>query len=356
MTKRRMIATVLILAAAAVAAVLLFKTLGPGPAEESEETTTIVDVHVAKIVRVTLRDYVTAYGAVEPEPAAEGRSAAGALISSPVGGLLAEILCTEGRPVARGTVLFRLDARVAEVAVQKAQKELEFAERVFERQKNLLAADGTSSKSYQEAEQALSAARNGLAAARAERSLFEIAAPVAGTLVRLNARPGQSVEPNTVLGEIIDLDRLVVSVQVPSREGALIKPGQAVDFGTEITGAGMVTFVGKDIDPQTDTILVRTSIPAGAAVQPGRFLSVRIVREERRDRLAVPLESLVMDEGREAIAIVEGDKAAKRPVKSGLRDGGLVEVEGDGVTEGLTVVVEGAYGLPKESRIRVIGR
>jgi hypothetical protein len=43
-------------------------------------------------------------------------------------------------------------------------------------------------------------------------------------------------------------------------------------------------------------------------------------------------------------------------VKVGLRDGDLVEVEGVGLKEGLTVVTTGAYGLPKETRIRVIGR
>jgi hypothetical protein len=38
-----------------------------------------------------------------------------------------------------------------------------------------------------------------------------------------------------------------------------------------------------------------------------------------------------------------------------LRDGGLVEIEGDGLQAGMTVVTEGAYGLPKETKIRVLG-
>ena len=40
----------------------------------------------------------------------------------------------------------------------------------------------------------------------------------------------------------------------------------------------------------------------------------------------------------------------------GRRDGDLVEVQGEGLTEGMTVGTEGAYGLPEESQIRVIGR
>jgi len=41
-------------------------------------------------------------------------------------------------------------------------------------------------------------------------------------------------------------------------------------------------------------------------------------------------------------------------VQVGLRDGDLVEISGDGIAEGATVVTVGAYGLPKETKIRVL--
>jgi len=41
-------------------------------------------------------------------------------------------------------------------------------------------------------------------------------------------------------------------------------------------------------------------------------------------------------------------------VKTGLREGGFVEVEGDGWKEGMTIVTVGAYALPKETKIRVL--
>jgi membrane fusion protein (multidrug efflux system) len=356
MTKRRLVIGSIVLAAAALAAIMLWKTLGPKPVEESEGAASEVAVQVGKIVRTTLCRYVSAYGTVEAEPAMAGKPAAGAFLSSPVGGILTEVRCVEGQAVERGSVLFRLDVRVAEVAVLKAKKQLEFAEQTFERQKQLLAADGTSQKSYQEAEQSLSAARSELAAAQTELSLLEIKAPIAGTLVRLDARLGRSIEPNTVLAEVIDFSRLVVTAQVPSREALALKPGQPVNFGPDSVASGTLALVGKDIDPRTDTVVVRVSLPPGAGILPGQFLNIRIAAEERRERLAVPIESLVTENGRSEIAVVEGDRAAKRPVTAGLRDRGLVEVDGEGLKEGMTVVTVGAYGLPKESRIRIVGR
>ncbi|MFZ2052856.1 MAG: efflux RND transporter periplasmic adaptor subunit [Candidatus Aminicenantales bacterium] len=356
MTKRQVVTGLIIVAVAAAAALILIKGLGRKAGEEGEVVTDVA-VHVGKITRATLHRYVAAYGVVEPEPPGDGKPAAGALLSASVGGILTEIRCTEGRPVERGTVLFRLDTRLAEVAVAKAAKALAYAEQTYERQKKLLAADGTSQKSFQEAELQLQTARNELAAAQTELSLLEIKAPLAGTVVRINARLGQTVEPNAVLAEVVDLDRLVVTAQVPSREAGLLKAGQPVDIGPGSPAAGKLTVVGKDIDPKSDTVLVRAAIPAGAGFPPGQFLSIRIICEERRDVLAVPEMSLVADSvGGDAgsIVLVEDGKAVRRHVKAGLRESGLVEVEGEGLKEGMTIVTEDAYAVPAESKVHII--
>ena len=353
MTKRQTTTGLVVLAALA-AAVLLFRVLGPKGGEE-EEIVADVGVHVGKIVRATLHRYVTAYGTVEPEPPGGGRPAAGAFISAPVGGILTEIACTEGRSVEPGALLFRLDTRLAEVAVVKAEKELAAAEQTYERQKKLLAADGTSQKSFQEAELGLGTARSELAAARTELALLEIRAPLAGTVVRIAARIGQAVEPNAVLAEVIALDRLVVTAQVPSRDAAELRAGQPVFWGDGRAAGGAVLVVGRDIDPKTDTVLVRASLPAGAGLRPGQFLTIRIVAEERRDVLAVPEESVVPGpEGGTVLMVIEGDKAVPKPVRSGLREAGLAEVEGEGLAEGLVIVTTDAYNLAGESKIHII--
>jgi membrane fusion protein (multidrug efflux system) len=354
MTKRQVITGLIILAVAGVAALILIKGLGPKAGEE-EEVVTDVAVHVGKITRATLHRYVTAYGTVEPEPPENGKPAAGAYLSAPVGGIMAEIRCTEGRPVERGDILFRLDTRLAEVAVDKAAKALAYAEQTYERQKKLLAADGTSQRAFQEAELQLQTAKSDLATARTELSLLEIKAPLAGTVVRINARLGQSVEPNAVLAEVIALERLVVTAQVPSREAGLLKPGQPVDFGAGSTAAGKLTVVGKDVDPDTDTVLVRAAVPAGAGFKPGQFLTIRIVSEERRDVLAVPEECLVAGpDGATVLMMVEGDRAVPRPVKAGLRDGGLAEVDGEGLQEGQAIVTADAYNITGDTKIHII--
>ena len=55
------------------------------------------------------------------------------------------------------------------------------------------------------------------------------------------------------------------------------------------------------------------------------------------------------------IAVVQNDTAVQKPVKTGLRDGELVEVEAGGLQADMTVVTQGAYALPKETKVRVHG-
>jgi membrane fusion protein (multidrug efflux system) len=100
--------------------------------------------------------------------------------------------------------------------------------------------------------------------------------------------------------------------------------------------------------------LVRISLDTDAGLRPGQFVTARIVVEERLQRLAVPINSVVTNENTSLIALVEGDLAKQKLVKLGLRDGSFVEVEGEGIKEGMTVVTEGVYGLPPETRIRVV--
>ena len=86
---------------------------------------------------------------------------------------------------------------------------------------------------------------------------------------------------------------------------------------------------------------------------PSRWYSRRLTP---RSRLAVPVESVVQGEKGPEVALVQGDLAVRTPVKTGLRDGGLVQVHGDGIGDGMSVVVQGAYGLPPKTKIKILGR
>lgn len=360
MNKSRLSVILAVGLVAVLAVIVTLFVLKPKGGEEGEVTADMA-VHVGVISRATLHQFVTAFGTVMPQPAGPDQVPADSDVASPVAGVVAHIDCAEGQRVAKGSVLFRLDSRVAEVAADKAGKAVTYAEANFVRQKELLPVEGTSPKAYQEAEQQLNDARSQLAAAETDLALLRITAPLDGTVVKINAQPGESVELNTVLAKIIDLGRLVVEAGVPSREARALRVGQAAQFeGEEIgTGAaGRVIYIGAEIDPKTDTVAMRVSVPANQGFHPGQFLNVRIVCDEHKDCLAVPEKAVVADTvaaDSGVIVLVEGDKAIRKPVRIGFREGGLVEVEAEGLKEGLVIVTDDAYAVPAEpTKIHIV--
>jgi membrane fusion protein (multidrug efflux system) len=268
------------------------------------------------------------------------------------------VACHEGQRVAKGELLFQLDSRAADVAVEKARHAAEYARTTLERQRKLIDVEGTSRRQLLEAEQALAAAEGDLQAAETQQALLRVVAPLAGTVARIAVEAGDGVDLTTTLAEIVNLDRLVVSAGVPSAELAPLRVGQVAEVEGDDPGAslaGTVASIRPEVDPATGTALVRVAVPSGSGLRPGQLVTVRIVSEERKERLTVPALSVVRDaDGREVIALVTDGVARQVPVEVGLSDAGRTEVEGEGLREGLTVVTEGAYALPAETKVRVL--
>jgi len=332
---------------------------------EEPELATEVAVHTGKVIKTTLHRFISAYGLVEPEAARGGKSSASAKIAAPMAGILTQIHCEEGQQVKKGDLLFELDTRSSDALIAKAEVAVEFAQKNFARKQQLNTTDNVSRKLYDEAEQLLQTAHKDLLNAKTQRELLQIKAPLSGTVVVIHFKVGEAVNLATVLADLIDLNRLNIAIRVPSPEAADIRLGQSVEItvgSSPVTAPmnappiqrGAVTFIGSQIDPLTDTVLVRASLNANAGQRSGQFVSVRLLVEERPDRFAVPIESVVSNDGVSVIAVVEGDNAKKIIIKPGLRDSNLIEIEGDELREGMTIVTQGVYGLPPETRIRVI--
>ena len=85
----------------------------------------------------------------------------------------------------------------------------------MERQKKLFAEQNTSQKNLQDAE--------------AQLASLQIVAPVSGTVTRISAKAGAAVDANAVVAEVIDLNRLAVSAQIPASDANELKarPGSS---------------------------------------------------------------------------------------------------------------------------------
>jgi RND family efflux transporter MFP subunit len=340
----------------AVAMVALGGCSGATP-EEGEKAETEVAVEVGTVTKADLRARVEAYGMVEPEPAKAGQPGGGAKLAAPIAGIVVAMHVVEGQKVKAGDVVVELDDRIAQAAIEKAQHTLEFSQQVAARLNRLSISGAISTQAKQEADQRLGTARAELASALAAIAQVRLASPLDGVVSRVNVLPGQTVDLNTVVAEIVDLRRLVATVAVPADEAMQVKAGQTAeifaDNAKKPAATGSVAFVSPSVDIKNNAAPVRLTLPEDSGLRPGQFVRARIVTEERTGRLVVPRESIVKVDDEPVLFVVADDKAVQMPVKIGLRDGDMIEVEADGLKEGDTIVTIGAYGLPKETKVKI---
>jgi membrane fusion protein (multidrug efflux system) len=295
-------------------------------APADEKVVTVVAVQTGKITSATLHGYVQGYGTIEPAPATADLPAADAQLAAPSAGIVAKVNVVEGQQVAKGDVLVDLSspAAVAEV----------------ERQKKLYEQQNTSLKNLQDAQ--------------AQLDLMRVTAPLSGTVVRVNVKPGQAADLTTIVAEVMDLNRLAVSAEIPSAEANDLKAGNPLEVLGEHPAEAELSFVSPNVNKDNDTVLVRALLPKDSGLRPGQFVSLRIVMAVHTNCLAVPVESVVTDEsGKSVIALVKGDEETQMPVQTGLRENGLVEVSAPEIKEGEVVVTVGAYGLPEKTKISI---
>ena len=307
---------------------LWHKSLPRHQKEPQAKGETEVAVNVGKISLATLRHGVTAYGTVEPEPGTADKAPASARIASPVAAIVSDVNCFEGQQVEKGQTLFTLkDIRKPDSSIDQA--------------------------------------------------LLKIAAPLSGTVIYVNVRPGEATDPETLtpLVEVADLNRLIIAANVPSSQMPSVKLGQKVEIVPEqndvhdtfaITDTatpnpapagliGTVTLIEDRVDPKTDMGPVDISVPSKAGLRPGQFVRVRIITEERRDCLTVPSRSIVKNRSGEwVVYLVSGKQAIQQPVKVGFREGDTVQIQSLILQPGDKVVTTGAYGLPGKTKIRIL--
>src|ERR1039458_9493461 len=288
MNRKHIIIGIIVVLVAGLGVVALVKSRGEASESKGDETTpTIVTVQTGALKFATLHRYVQGYGTVEPAPATAEQPAAGAQLAAPSAGVVTKVNVVEGQHVEKGDLLVELNSgtTTAENAAQQV-----------ERQKNLYAQQNASLKNLQDAEVQL--------------ALLRVTAPLSGTVVRVNVKPGQAVDLTTVVAEVMDLNRLAVSAEIPAAEVGDLKPGNPVEVLTAPPVTTELSFVSPNVEKDNDTVLVRALLPVDSGLRPGQFVPLRIVTAVHTNCLAAPGESVVTDESDKCvIALVKGDEA-----------------------------------------------
>ena len=195
--------------------------------------------------------------------------------------------------------------------------------------------------------------------------------------MRINVNVGEAVDSTKVLAQVVALNRLIAAVNVPATEAAAVKIGQPAEISSELSSktrakssatsppttksaaeptdfAGTVQMVSPIVDQKSDSVIVEIRLNPALGLQPGQAVRVRIVVDVHNDVLVVPTDSVITTaDGESVVAVVKDNKAVQIAVHVGVRENGLTEVSSDQLHPNDLVVTEGAYGLPRETKVHI---
>jgi RND family efflux transporter MFP subunit len=277
----------------------------------------------------------------------------------------------EGTAVRKGQVLFEIDQRPFQAALDHAAGQLAQAEAALaksaldvERDTPLVEKKAVPKEKLDAEIQAKLAAAAAVASAKAAVQRAEldlewtrVTSLVDGVAGIAEVQIGNLVGPNAHLTSVSQVNPIkvnfLVSEQDYLRATRLSGSGQPMNLfdsspelilsdGTAYPQTGRILWTDRQVDSSTGTIRLVAAFPnPGNKLRPGQYGRVRIQTGTRKQALLVPQSAVKEIQGGYQVAVVGADnKASMRPVKAAERFGTLWVIE-EGLQPGDQVVVEG---------------
>ena len=259
--------------------------------------------------------------------------------------------------VARGDAIASLNGRGARLAVESAKIKHSGARMTRERAAALAGQRLVSNEELEKAATDGDLAKQELTQAKWELSRTRVAAPISGRITKRHVQVGQYVGVGDPLVEVTDFSTLLARIYIAERDAMRLELGREVQFvlqaDTAIRFAGHVRRISDVVDTQSGTVEVTLEVKdAPAGVRSGSFVGVRLVRERVDQARWLPREAVVRTPVGAHVFVYDGETVARRRVKLGLEQSGIVQIK-DGIKTGDRVVLAGHGNLEDGAKVRL---
>jgi cobalt-zinc-cadmium efflux system membrane fusion protein len=300
-----------------------------------------------------------------------------AKIGSPIIGRVSDLYVSLGDTVKKGQVLARVNSielTQTQLTLIKSTQLIGLKTKAVERAKLLFEADVISKAEMLRIENELEAVKADYRASRDQllvlgmsekavekleasgqiNSFGDVVSLFDGIIISRAINVGQIVNPQDNLFHIADLSKLWAVANIPEQQASFIQKDEIVSI--EIPALdnkqieAKIVFEDSIVDPQTRTVMVRAELDnLGLLFKPDMLTSMYI-RSKKISKLAIPISSVVRENDRKYVLVQNTPKTFRlREVELGMRDGKLISIV-SGLSEGETVVTDGAFHLNSERK------
>ncbi len=307
----------------------------------------------AKLVRVTpvatdkFTHYIDLQGKIDAENIA---------YVSPrgMGGLVKAVYVKQGQQVNKGQLLLKLDDAVTGQQIEQLKVQLNLAQTMYERRKNLWDKQIGTEMELLQAKTNVDNLQKQISLLNEQHSMSNVYAEISGVADMVTIKVGEyfTGASASVKGiRIVNTNNLKVVVQVP--ENYLHK----VDKGSELqitlpdinkTITSKVSVKGSTIDPASRSFYIEAKIPSLKEYRPNQIALVKIQDYQADDAITIPMNTLQNDEKGKyvMVAVNEGGKllARKKMIEVGELYGNDLEVK-TGLKANDALITEGFQNL-----------
>lgn len=264
----------------------------------------------------------------------------------------------EGDAVTTGAKVLQLDVKDIQTQVEQAQAQFELARQKFERIQKLRAEGVVSVDQYDSARAELKTRQAALEATRVNLDYGTVRAPIAGFVDRVPVDVGEHVQKGQTVIDLVDIDRIKVTFNVPEKDVLYFKPGDSARItftnGESLEFTGLIDFVAMTANPRTRTYRTKILVANPEhTLRPGMIVRGHLVRRQVDETIAVPFFTILSRENGHMVYVVDDKgKAQRRLIEYGIIEGGLVQIK-KGLNAGDRLIVVGHRELSDGQPVEV---
>jgi len=285
------------------------------------------------------------------------------LVQAQVTGQIISRHFQDGSEVKRGDMLFTIDPRPYQAALDQAKAQAALDQVTLKRQEDLRARKVISQQDYDTAVANAQKSKAAAEAAQVNVDYCYIKSPINGRVGLRNVDVGNLVGPSTApLVTIQGLDPIYTDFTVAENDlplvrkylgGPNVKVETYLEDGSIAPRTGNLYFIDNAVQPGSGTVKARGVTPnPDRALWPSEFVRVRFVLDVLKDATLVPSQAVQISQSGPFVFVVKPDHTVDlRPVKPGQRQDGDLTVIDSGVKPGETVVVTGQLALAPGAKI-----
>ena len=285
---------------------------------------------------------------------------------------------TEGQDVKKGDLLFTLDRRPFETALQQAeanlakdQAQLENAKAEAERYTKLFQEGIVSKEQYDSMRTnadalaaSLRADKAAIEKAQIDLSYCTMQAPIDGRTGALLVHPGNLVKDNDATLLVVNqIHPIYVTFSVPEQDLADIKRYRGegplrveaiIPTREQNPAKGVLTFIDNAVDNSTGTIKLKGTFEnPDNRLWPGQFVNVALTLMTQPNAVVVPSQAVQTGQVGQYVFVVRQDMTAEyRPVVAGNNIAGETVIQ-KGIQAGETLVTDGQLRLVPGMKVMI---